>query len=70
MTEAWVLEVLSGVRDVARLGGHVRLAEQIDDAMLIAASDFHEAAFEMERWAGDDRQGAEAFRDTASAGLH
>lgn len=70
MTEAWVLEVLGGVRDMARHNGQFRLAEHIDDAMLIAASEFHETAFVLERWAGHDREGAEALRGASASGFH
>jgi hypothetical protein len=69
MSEAWVLELLTGVRDVARVNGLFRLAEQIDDAMLIAASEFHDAALEVES-ATDDREGAGSAGYAARAGLH
>jgi|AACY02.2.fsa_nt_gi hypothetical protein len=61
MSEAWVLEVLADARDKARAGGLLKLAEHLDDAMLLAASEHHEAL----------HFGAGSFdvrEDTASAG--
>jgi hypothetical protein len=43
MTEDSILEMLGTARDAARSGGMLRLAEHLDDAMLMAASEYHEA---------------------------
>jgi hypothetical protein len=44
MSEGWILELLASARDAARAHAMTRLAEHLDDAMLVAASEFHEAA--------------------------
>jgi hypothetical protein len=41
MNEAWIMSVLGSARDEARAHAHYRLAEHLDDAMLIAASEYH-----------------------------
>jgi hypothetical protein len=67
MSEAWVLEVLGSVRDMARSQAMLRLAEHIDDAMLIAASEYHETASELECEAGDVRGDTAAVRDAPTS---
>lgn len=42
MTEAWILEMLSSLRDIARDNAMYRLAEHLDDVMLLVASEFHD----------------------------
>ena len=42
MSEMWIMELLTSVRDIARQSGYARLAEHLDDGVLIAASEFHE----------------------------
>jgi hypothetical protein len=43
MSEAWVIELLDVLRDAARRSNLGRLAETLDDAALIAASECHAA---------------------------
>lgn len=43
MSEAWMQELLGSMRDMARAQSMYRLAEHLDDAILLAASEFHEA---------------------------
>jgi hypothetical protein len=42
MSEAWLIELLDVIRDAARRSDMARLAEHLDDAALIAASEIHE----------------------------
>lgn len=42
MSEAAMLELIRSVRDAARSNAMLRLAEHLDDAMLIAASEAHD----------------------------
>ena len=51
MSEMWIMELLTSVRDIARQSGYHRLAEHLDDGVLVAASEFHEhrGAFANER---------------------
>ena len=51
MTEETMLEILGSARDAARSSGMFRLAEHLDDAMLMAASEFH-ASFDVQRIGG------------------
>jgi hypothetical protein len=53
MNEAWLIELLSVIRDAARRSDMPRLAEHLDDAALIAASEMHER----EALLGGDRFG-------------
>jgi len=55
MSEVWVLEQLRSVRDIARSNAMYRLAEHLDDAMLLAASEFHEVHEGSEAAACNDR---------------
>lgn len=70
MSEAWVMELLSGARDVARSQGLYRLAEHMDDAMLIAASEFHESTLGAAELGVHDREGADTLRGAACAWMH
>lgn len=70
MSEAWVMELLSGARDMARSKGLLRLAEHMDDAMLIAASEFHDSALCEGEMSAHDRQSADAVRSAAFARVH
>lgn len=70
MTEVWVLEQLKSVRDIARANAMYRLAEHLDDAMLLAASEFHDALGVAESGAYHDVQGATAVRVDARIGFH
>lgn len=70
MSEAWVLEVLGSVRDMARSRAMLRLAEHIDDAMLIAASEYHETASSRECEAGDVGGDPAALRDAPASRVH
>lgn len=70
MTETWMLELLGSVRDAARNNAMYRLAEHLDDAMLLAASEFHDADGAMESGSYHDSQGAAAVRIDPRIGLH
>jgi hypothetical protein len=70
MSEAWFLELLGNVRDVARDHAMSRLAEHLDDAMLVAASEFHEARLVLETQAGHVEPRGEAARGFAATSLH
>lgn len=70
MSEAWFLELLGSVRDVARSHAMIRLAEHLDDAMLVAASEFHEAALILENQDGHGGQDRKAAGDLPGRGFH
>jgi hypothetical protein len=70
MSEAWFLELLGSVRDVARSHAMIRLAEHLDDAMLVAASEFHESMLVLENQAGHDREDRKAAGDVSLRGFH
>ncbi len=70
MTETWILELLGSVRDIARNNAMYRLAEHLDDAMLLAASEFHDAVGAAESGSYHDSQGATAVRIDPRIGLH
>ena len=70
MSEAWMLELISAVRDVARANAMHRLAEHLDDAMLVAASEFHAADFLPETRAEHDGTGSEAVGVPSDARFH
>jgi hypothetical protein len=70
MSEAWVLELLSSVRDIARQNGYHRLAEHLDDGMLIAASEAHRDTIAGEGDRGYDGPSATTFRGDARTSLH
>jgi hypothetical protein len=70
MSEAWFLELLGSVRDVARNHAMVRLAEHLDDAMLVAASEFHEAMLVLEHQSTDDGEDRKAAGNVPGRGFH
>ena len=70
MSEAWMLELISAVRDVARANAMHRLAEHLDDAMLVAASEYHVADVMPENRAGHDGTCSEAAGVPAGARFH
>jgi hypothetical protein len=70
MSEAWVMELLSGARDMARSKGLFRLAEHMDDAMLIAASEFHESTLAVAEPEAHDCESADTLRGAACAWVH
>ena len=71
MTEVWVLEQLKSVRDLARAGAMYRLAEHLDDAMLLAASEYHEAQFAADFGrVSDDGKGSGTGRAFGGRELH
>lgn len=70
MPEAWMLELISAVRDVARANAMYRLAEHLDDAMLIAASEFHTTDAQARTAGQDEPEGSKALRDAAQHRLH
>lgn len=69
MSEGWMMEVLGNARDAARAGGNYRLAEHLDDAMLIAACAYHAGSSE-EVEVADGLGNPEIVRGAASRGLH
>lgn len=70
MSEVWVLEQLKSVRDIARANAMYRLAEHLDDAMLLAASEFHDANEAMESGARYEWTGGKAAGDAAEHRFH
>jgi hypothetical protein len=70
MSEAWFLELLGSVRDVARDHSMMRLAEHLDDAMLVAASEFHEARMLVEDQVSHVEQDRNTVGNVARHGLH
>ena len=70
MSEAWFLELLGSVRDVARSHAMIRLAEHLDDAMLVAASEYHEAMLVLENQTDHVQPGGDTSRGVAGTGFH
>ena len=70
MSEAWILEVLGTVRDVARSQAMIRLAEHLDDALLVAASEYHEAIFAAGVGNAHVFESTNAVRSAARPGVH
>ena len=70
MSEAMVLEMLGAARDAARSRGMVRLAEHLDDAMLVAASEYYEAAEGAGIEPFDGGQGSTTLRGAAESRVH
>ena len=70
MSEAWFLELLGSVRDVARDHAMSRLAEHLDDAMLVAASEFHEAKLVLENQTGHVGEDRAVAGDVSRCGVH
>jgi hypothetical protein len=48
----------------------VRLAEHLDDAMLVAASEFHEAMLVLEHQSTDDGEDRKAAGNVPGRGFH
>lgn len=70
MSEAWFLELLGSVRDVARSHAMIRLAEHLDDAMLVAASEYHEAMLVLENQTDHDGEDRKAAGNVPGRGFH
>jgi hypothetical protein len=70
MSEAWVLEMLGATREAARANGLLRLAEHLDDAILLAASEYHEAVWMQEATEANVFEGAGAVRVSQGPSLH
>lgn len=70
MSEAWFLELLGSVRDVARDHAMNRLAEHLDDAMLVAASEYHESRMVLEYQAEHGNQDRKTVGDVSGHGVH
>jgi hypothetical protein len=71
MTDQWIIEMIGSVKDVARSHGMRRLAEQLDDAMLIAASEFHEGrADEADIEVAHDCRDSTPVRGPSATGVH
>lgn len=72
MSEAWICEMLASIRDIARDSGMARLAEHMDDAMLVAASEFHESLALGTNGIGyaHERSSAEDLREATRPAVH
>ena len=70
MSEMQILELLGRARDIARAHAQNGLAEHLDDAMLVAASAFHEAALLAGDAATHGVEGGDALRGAARPGIH
>lgn len=70
MGEAWVMDVLGAARDEARSRGLFRLAEHLDDAILVAASEFHDARSVEEALSEHDVEAADALRIAQRPRIH
>jgi hypothetical protein len=72
MSEAWICEMLASIRDIARDSGMARLAEHMDDAMLVAASEFHESLTVGMNGIGygHERSSAEDLREATRPAVH
>lgn len=72
MSEQWLMELLQAVRDVAGKSGYARLAEHLDDAILVAASEVHDRLGGTDTGLGelDGRFGAEDLRGAARPAIH
>lgn len=72
MNEAGIVELLGTMRDAARARAMFRLAEHLDDAILLAASEFHDklATLSGVGEAFNVRPPAEDLRDAARSALH
>jgi hypothetical protein len=58
MAQDWIIDVLADLRQYAARNYHVRLAEQLDDAIVVAAAELH---------AAETAPDPEAFRDSRGA---
>lgn len=70
MGEAWVMDVLGAARNEARSRGLYRLAEHLDDAILVAASEFHDARLSEGTPSGDGFETGDPVRNAVRPGLH
>lgn len=70
MSESMVLELIGRARDEARSHALFQLAEHLDDAMLIAASQFHAAVATREGCGRYDGGDTKAVREPASPRLN
>lgn len=70
MSEMQIMELLGQARDIARASRRPVLAEHLDDAMLVAASAFHEAALGAEGLSSHDDEGADVVRGSAEPRIH
>jgi hypothetical protein len=70
MSEAWMNELLSSLRDVARENAMHRLAEHLDDALLLVASEYHGAEAMSREPIGHDAEAAAPLRSDPRAILH
>ncbi|SEA93068.1 hypothetical protein SAMN05444370_11913 [Rubrimonas cliftonensis] len=70
MHEAWMFELLRSVRDIATASAMPRLAEHLDDAILIAASEVHEHLAGQDGGRVNDGQVAAALRGDTRKELH
>lgn len=70
MSEAWMNELLSSLRDVARDKAMHRLAEHLDDALLLVASEHHEAHAVSRGLIGHDAEAAAVVRGDPRPSLH
>ena len=67
MNADWVLDVLADLRTFARQNQFVRLSEQLDDSILIAAEELKSARTRRNEWAGGD-EGEARIAHHGSAG--
>jgi hypothetical protein len=70
MTEAWMNELLSSLRDAARDNAMHRLAEHLDDALLLVASEYHGAEAMSQELIGHDAEAAATLRGDPQSSLH
>ena len=73
VSEKWMTELLASARDIARSHEMHRLAEHLDDAILLAASEFHTAAAGGNAEGAivlNERLGTEGIRDTSRTEIH
>lgn len=72
MNEAGIVELLGTIRDAARAKAMYRLAEHLDDAILLAASEFHDSHETLSRERGAFNVGPLAgdIRDAARSAFH
>lgn len=69
MKEDWIIEMIGQIKDVARSHAMGRLAEHLDDAILIAASEFHDRR-EREIEVVNGCRDTTPVRGPAAPGLH
>lgn len=69
MSNLWIMELLVSARDIAKKRDMLRLAEHMDDALLVAASELHDAQVTGGE-ARHDRGDTAAYRGGPGHGLH